>query len=218
MSKLLFEDEVTGPDKDQFIAKVNQISGWLGYVPSWLMLVMYSETAGTFSASIKNPYSSATGLIQFMDSTAKELGTTTANLAMMNRVQQLDFVYKYYKMWQGRGKVAKDYADLYLITFYPYAVGKPDDYVIGSQVSQDSVETIAKLNRIIDINKDGEITNAEFKQYVYNKYVEGVVPDDQKALLTPGGAVIGVFFSPQQSLSGGFSSGKNPIQAGPEKP
>ena len=191
---LLFEDKVKGTDKDQFIAKVKTISEWLGYNPNWLMLVMYSETAGSFSASIKNPYSSATGLIQFMEATAKELGTSTASLAKMQRVQQLDFVYKYYKLWQTRHRTAKDYTDLYLITFYPYAVGKPLNYVFGSEISPARVAQIAAVNKIIDQDKNGQITNDDFRKYVYKKYVEGTVPSDQMSLLTSGAIGIAALF------------------------
>jgi hypothetical protein len=58
------------------------------------MAAMAFETGETFSPSIKNKASGATGLIQFMRSTAKGSGTTTAALAEMTAVDQLDFVEK----------------------------------------------------------------------------------------------------------------------------
>jgi len=42
--------------------------------PQWLLDLVSFETGGTFNPQIKNPYSSARGLIQFIDSTARGLG------------------------------------------------------------------------------------------------------------------------------------------------
>src|SRR5690349_113325 len=50
----------------------------------WLMACMAFETGLTFSPSVRNPASSATGLIQFMDATAKGLDTTTQALAKLS--------------------------------------------------------------------------------------------------------------------------------------
>ncbi|WP_277373426.1 hypothetical protein [Pseudomonas sp. AA-38] len=49
--------------------------------PNYVMACIALETGRTFNPAIKNPNSSATGLIQFMSSTAADLGTTTALLA-----------------------------------------------------------------------------------------------------------------------------------------
>ena len=49
---------------------------------SWLMSCMAFESGETFSPSVRNAAGSgATGLIQFMPSTAKDLGTSTTELA-----------------------------------------------------------------------------------------------------------------------------------------
>jgi hypothetical protein len=50
------------------------------------MACMAFEKGETFSPCVKNPGSSATGLIQFMSSTAKSLGTTTNDLCKMSAV------------------------------------------------------------------------------------------------------------------------------------
>ena len=54
--------------------------------------------------------------------------------------------------------------DLYFATFFPAALGKPDNYVM--QTSKLSAQKIAAQNRIIDRNRDGQITVAEFREYV----------------------------------------------------
>jgi hypothetical protein len=59
---------------------------------------MAFETGGTFSPSQKNAAgSSVIGLIQFMSTTAKNLGTSTSELAKMTAVEQLNYVEKYLK-------------------------------------------------------------------------------------------------------------------------
>ncbi len=144
-----------------FADKVIHISSLLGINPDWLMFIMNFESAESFSPSIRNPYSNGTGLIQFMPKTAISLGTTVDLLARMSNVQQLDYVYKYFKPYKGR---YKNIEDLYLVTFYPYALGKPDTYLIGSEKSISYVEKVAKQNPSLDINKDGKISLGEWKQ------------------------------------------------------
>ena len=81
---------------DAFLAKVTQVARSLTFQPIDLIARMLSETAYTMDPSIKNPRSSATGLIQFISSTAASLGTTTGQLAQLSRVQQMDYVYRYF--------------------------------------------------------------------------------------------------------------------------
>lgn len=187
---LIFENKITGPDRFAFIEKVKSISKDLGYDPNWLMLIMNSETGGSFSASVRNPKGGAIGLIQFMPATAKWLGTSSATLAMMTRVAQLDYVKKYFQIWKKLGIVAKSYTDMYLITFYPVAVGKPDDYVIGSEKGMDYAKEVARVNPF-DTNKNGVLTIKEFKQFAFRKYVQKQVPKEQWGLLEKGGITLG---------------------------
>ena len=60
--------------------------------PNWLMFVMYFESRLNHRAV--NRISGATGLIQFMPSTARGLGTTTDALFNMSNVDQLYYVKK----------------------------------------------------------------------------------------------------------------------------
>lgn len=76
-----------------------------------------------------NAMSGATGLIQFMPQTAKNLGTTVAALRTMSRGEQAPFVAKYFAAFHGIDKPG----DLYTATFFPAAVGQPDDYVIATK-------------------------------------------------------------------------------------
>jgi hypothetical protein len=187
---LLFTNLITGTDKDAFLVKVESIAARLGYNPNWLLAVMNSETGGTFSSSIRNKQSGAVGLIQFMPSTATWIGTTSSALAAMNRIDQLDYVYKYFNQWKKAGKVAKGYYDLYMITFYPYAVGRPESFILGSEVSDERAKTIARQNNF-DYDKDGYISVNDFKQFVYRKYIMNYVPSNLLYLLESGAGKVG---------------------------
>ena len=149
---MTFEEHIK-ENKIEFTEKVNSISGELGIDPNWLMFVMWFESAKTFSPSIKNKISGATGLIQFMPRTARLLGTTTDALAKMTNVQQLDYVKKYFEPYKGR---MKNWLDVYCAVFYPVLVGKPDNYVITSDI-------VARQNPGFDLNKDLDIHKYEIR-------------------------------------------------------
>lgn len=144
-------EEYIKENRDEFIKKVNEISNYLGINPDWLMFTMWFESK--LNPQAVNPISGATGLIQFMPSTARSLGVTTDMLRRMNNIQQLDYVLAYLKPYKGK---MKSWIDIYLAVFYPSAVGRGDNYVITSDI-------IAKQNRIFDLNKDLDISVKEIK-------------------------------------------------------
>lgn len=55
-------------------AALAETAAALGVEPAWLAALVDFETAGTWSPAISNPHSSARGLLQFIDSTARDLG------------------------------------------------------------------------------------------------------------------------------------------------
>lgn len=127
-----------------------------GFTADDLMDCIAWESGGTFSPSIVNKAGSgATGLIQFMPSTAKSLGTTTADLSRMTVVQQLNYVYKYFRPFKGR---LKGLGDLYMAILWPAAVGKPDTFVLWDKNSR---PTTYRQNAGLDVDRDGEITRGE---------------------------------------------------------
>ena len=142
-------------NKTAFANKVVEISKLLGINPDWLMLVMYFESK--LNSKAKNPGSSATGLIQFLEATAKELGTTTAKLAAMTNVQQLDFVYRYLVRYQSK---LKSVQDVYLAVFYPAAMGKDLTYIFP--FSPRTVE----LNKIFDQDGNKQISVGEIRNLI----------------------------------------------------
>lgn len=155
----MWYNEYVKNNKEAFLNKVVSISNQLGINPNWLMFVMYWESG--LNPAIRNKYSGATGLIQFMPATATALGTSVSALANMSNVEQLDYVYKYYRPYAGR---MNNLYDVYLVTFFPAALGKADNWVL--QTSSLSPRIIAEQNPAIDLNKDKQITVGEFKRYV----------------------------------------------------
>jgi hypothetical protein len=122
-------EDLAAIQSPEFNDKLNKIGQKLGVDPKDLMRIMQFETGGTMSPSQKSGTSKAVGLIQFMPDTATALGTTTQDLAQMSAVEQLDYVYRFYKMNGVRPGMGV--GDLYMLTFMPAAVNKPDDFVLG---------------------------------------------------------------------------------------
>lgn len=85
----------------EFLAAVEKMVERLGTQPQYLLAAMSFETGGRFDPAIRNNIG-ATGLIQFLRSTAEALGTTTEKLAKMSAVAQLQFVEKYLEPFKGR--------------------------------------------------------------------------------------------------------------------
>ena len=117
---------------DAFKNKLVQVSNALGINPDWLATVISFESK--FAPDARNSYSKATGLIQFMPSTAKSLGTTIDDLKVMSDVNQLDYVYRYFKDIVGRPMRNLD--DVYLAVFMPSQMGKSSSSVVAERGSK----------------------------------------------------------------------------------
>ena len=150
----------------EFKEKVIEICINLKINPDFLMSCMAFETGETFSASIKNPVASAIGLIQFLETTAASLGTTTSKLANMSEVEQLEYVEKYFMPYAGKIETIED---IYMAIIYPKAVGKSNDYVLFSSSSSSYI-----ANKGLDKNMDGSITKDEAAAKVKEKLEKGL--------------------------------------------
>lgn len=159
---MILYDKIKYPHARIFAERVIEIADNLGIDPDWLMLVMYFESG--LNPQAKNRNSSATGLIQFMESTARNMGTSTEALYNMDALDQLVYVEKYFQPYKGK---MKSLTDVYLAVFYPSAVGKEDDYVLGG-AGTDTARNIARLNPVFDTNRDGQITKSEVTNYITN--------------------------------------------------
>jgi hypothetical protein len=124
----------------------------LGLNPSYIAASMAIETGRTFSPSIQNPYTRATGLIQFMPATARAMGTSIDALKSMSAIEQLAYVKLFFRPHIGR--IRPDVpGDYYLAIFYPALVGRDPSSVIFS-----AGDTGYAQNSGLDRNGDGVIT------------------------------------------------------------
>lgn len=137
----------------EFQAKVREVAQRLEMDPDHLMTIIHYETGGSFRPSIRNPYTNAVGLIQFLPSTARLLGTSAETLAAMSGVEQLDWVETYLTPFRGRLGTIED---AYMAVLYPAAVGSPNDYVLFRRGS-----SAYERNPGLDRDDDGVVTRGE---------------------------------------------------------
>lgn len=140
----------------EFLNKTVAIAKDLGANPNHLMAIMQFESG--LKADEVNRFSGATGLIQFMPSTARGLGTSTSALLAMSEIQQLDYVRKYLMPYKGK---LNSLGDFYASVLWPAAVGQPDSYAV---FRIGSIEY--RQNNGFDKNRDGIITKYEITQIV----------------------------------------------------
>ena len=144
-------DHVPSGDRQGFSDKVLSIAAKVEMDPDHLMAIFMSESG--INPTAVNPGSGATGLIQWLPSTARGHGTSTSALKNMSALEQLDWVEKYMLPYKGRLKTK---ADAYMAVFSPAFIGKGDNHVAYSR-GQGGYEG----NKGLDANNDGKITNAE---------------------------------------------------------
>jgi len=161
----------------EFTQGVTNLAKKYNVPEDYLYAVMGFETGGTFDPSVKNQAGSgATGLIQFMDSTAEGLGTTTDKLAGMSRSEQLVYVDKYFS---GKGIEGGSLSDIYMAVLFPAAVGKPDDFVLfGKGAMSGYTGKAYEQNKGLDKNNDGSITKAEASESVSRYLPKNSVPSN----------------------------------------
>lgn len=154
--------DVSAIQDPDFKKKLEKIANDLGVKASDLLAIMKQES-GVNPSVYNKAGSGAVGLIQFMPDTARRLGTTTDQLAQMDAVQQLDYVYKYFKMTGvGNG----DLGDLYMAVFMPKYVGYPDHTILGRRGDSGFSGKVYSQNDGLDRNRDGTITVADVKSAV----------------------------------------------------
>lgn len=138
--------------------KARKVCSNLGIETKWLYAIIKIESSGNKNAV--NKYSGATGLIGFLPSTAKRLGTSTKDILNMSNSEQLCYIEKYLKGVTPKGYKLKSMSDVYLAIFYPMALGKANNYVIGGKTSRQ-----LKWNRPLDTDKDSILTVHDLKRF-----------------------------------------------------
>lgn len=132
----------------EFRAAFVRMARELGIDPNHIAPVIALESG--FNPQARNPHGGATGLIQFMPVTARQLGTSTDELYRMTALEQLEFVEKFYEPWYRRLYTP---GDVYMATFLPKYVGFPSETVLSVKG-----EKIYDANKGLDANGDGALT------------------------------------------------------------
>lgn len=151
---------------------IEALAAELGVEPRWLLAVMAFESK--LEPSEVNRLSRATGLIQFMPSTAKKLGTTVEALRTMTRLEQLPYVRRYFAPFRGR---MGSYLDTYLAVFWPAAMGesKGDAFELFRVGSKEYAQ-----NSGLDRDRDGKVTRADVR-----RSISGVLRSQPAPTLAP---------------------------------
>lgn len=158
---------------DAFISEVEAMAQRLDTQPEYLMAVMSFETGGSFSPSVQNPVSGATGLIQFMPATARGLGTSTAALQGMSATEQLSTVESYFNQYQGELGTLEG---VYTSVLAGHA--EPD----AATVLFSRGTAAYSQNSGLDFNHDGTITSGEATSAVASRLYGGVSAVQQQLL------------------------------------
>jgi len=133
---------------------INRAAIALGISPLWLKRIIWVESKND-PAAVNSI--GATGLIQFVKSTAIDLGTTTEKLRQMLYSQQMDYVIRYFKgKFKSYGKPQNE-LDMYLIVFYPPLIGKGGNDILP--------QSAYNSNKGMDAGKDGRITKTDIKNW-----------------------------------------------------
>ena len=141
-------------DDRSFRLALHASANRLGLPSQWLADVIAFETGGTFNPSEPNRAGSgATGLIQFMPSTARNLGTSTAALSQMTRAQQMAYVERYLAPYASS---IQTITDMYMAVLWPAAIGRNP----GEAIFQRG-DGAYPQNSGLDLDGDGRVTVEE---------------------------------------------------------
>jgi Transglycosylase SLT domain len=142
----------------QFWPELLAVAERLKTQPAWLLNIMATESL--FDPSSRNalPGQSASGLLQWIESTARSMGTTTAAIRRMDPVNQLGLVEKYLAPLGGR---LNSLADVYMAVLRGFIVDGKDETVVSPLNNSRKEQRIYKLNKWLDLDDDRKITKGE---------------------------------------------------------
>ncbi len=150
-----------------FLAALGELADRHGWNADGIAAVISHESGFNPAARNPTPGQTATGLLQFIESTAHRLGTSTAALATMTATEQLPFVEKFFRMALG-GRLPTDPAD-YILATYGRAdvIGAPDSHVLDRRDSTDPREAERyRVNASLDTAHKGWIDVGDLRRSV----------------------------------------------------
>lgn len=133
-------------------AYIEEVATLVGTNPAWLDALINFETGGTYSPTIKNPRSSARGLIQITDAAAQDLGFRDSLDAVTKNPDVQSQMYNVVLPYLERYKPLETRQKLYMAVFYPAAMSEPPDTVFPAWVRQANpgVDTVGDYVRFVD--------------------------------------------------------------------
>lgn len=151
-------------DYPDFLSELQAVAARLETRPEWLLNVMACESSFIPSARNRQPGQTASGLMQIIESTARGLGTTTAEIRRMNPIGQLQLVEKYFAPFRGR---LGTLADVYLAAFRGFAIEGGPDTIVAPLNNSAKERRAYSLNSGLDLNGDRNITKGEIEAMAY---------------------------------------------------
>lgn len=142
-----------------FFNKVVQVAKRVNCDPNDLMCLMNSESG--LKTTAVNKGSGATGLIQFMPSTAKSLGTSCSALKSMSPEEQMVYVEKCIMNSKKAAKLGNQKigpGTLYALIFLPARAGR--------DILTSTGEKYYSSNKGLDVDKDGKISKADLAKRI----------------------------------------------------
>jgi len=142
-------------DQPEFWRELHAVAARIGIEPAWLLNVIACESL--FDPDARNPLpgQTASGLLQFIERTARRLGTTTGEVRRMSPVEQLRPIEMYLEPFKGR---LKSLSDLYMAVFRGRIIEGGDEVVVVDSLKE---PRIYALNKPLDLNGDNLITKGE---------------------------------------------------------
>jgi Transglycosylase SLT domain len=145
-------------EQPKFWVELQAVAERLKTQPAWLLNVIASESLFNPAARNYLPGQTASGLLQFIESTAQSMGTTTEAIRRMNPVEQLRLVERYLTPFRGR---LNSLANLYMAVFRGFIVEGGDASVVAPLDRSNREQHIYLLNKWLDFNSDNKITKGE---------------------------------------------------------
>jgi hypothetical protein len=139
----------------RFWIELQAVAKRLQTQPAWLLNVMAIESMFNPTARYGFPGQTASGLLQFIEATARRMGTTTEAIRRMSPAEQLRLVERYLTPFRGR---LNSLADVYLAVFRGAVIDGGDTVVV---VDSNKERRIYALNKSLDLNGDGRIVKGE---------------------------------------------------------
>lgn len=179
-------DKINVLDRPQFEINVKLFEAKTGCPARFILPIMYFESGGTMRPNIYGGYNNSyVGLIQFGSQAANAIGTTQIALSLMGQSEQMNYVTKYYELWnKSIGSKYSNISEAYLTVLYPAAKNRPADEPLNKLVGK-------QATKLYDIA--GNITKNSIEAFFVANY-EGVKN-------TPGNVIADAIKKPQNYIA-----------------